>query len=283
MKKKCLIVSLFVLSSCVNAMEKNITGWNPKQYAEGSSPQFSAAMEVLSSINFAKTDNVIDIGCGDGQVTFEIAKRVPDGMVNGIDSSLKMVEFASKRYNDRANLSFECVDITKKYPSEQKFDFAFSFASFAWIKEQQDALINIADTLKQGGMFVGGIAHRDSPYLRARLNVMSILKWVWSFVDYMPPYFALTEEEMKNLCEKAQLKVIQISRNGTPYTFKNRQEFVKFILALPVQTERVPADRHEEFANDIIDEYIKEVPNLVNNDGSIQLVISRMTVIAQKK
>ena len=283
MNKKCFMVSLLALSSCVNAMEKNITGWNPKQYTEGSSPQFSAAMEVLSFINLPEAANVIDIGCGTGIITDRIANKVPVGIVKGIDSSPAMVESASNKYNDKANLSFECVDITKKYPSEQKFDFAFSFASFAWIKEQQEALINIADTLKQGGMFVGGIAHEDSPYLRARLNIMSTLKWVWSFEGYMPFYFPLTEEKMKKLCEKAQLNIIQISRNGTPYTFKNRQEFVKFILALPVQTERVPADRHEEFANDIIDEYIKEVPNLVNDDGSIKLIISRMTVIAQKQ
>jgi len=276
------MVSLLALSYCVNAMEKNITGWNPKQYTEGSAPQFAAAMEVLSSINFAKTDNVIDIGCGDGRVTFEIAEKVSAGTVKGIDSSLKMIESASKNYN-RANLSFERVDITKKYPSEQKFNLAFSFASFAWIEQQQEALNNIADTLKPGGMFVGGIAHKDSPYLRARLNIMSTQKWKWSFINYMPPYYPIDEEIMKNLCEEAQLKVIQISRNGTPYTFKNRQEFVKFIGALPVQKERIPEDRQEEFFNDIIDEYIKEVPNLVNDDGSIKLVISRMTVIAQKK
>lgn len=283
MRKKCFMVSLLALSLCVNAMEKNTTGWNPELYKKGSSPQFAAAMEVLSSINFAKTDNVIDIGCGDGQVTFEIANKVPAGIVKGIDSSPAMVESASNKYNDKANLSFECVDITKKYPSEQKFNFAFSFASFAWIKEQQEALINIAAILKQGGKFIGGIAHKDSPYLRARLNIMSTLKWRYFFIDYIPPYFALTEDMMKELCEKAQLNIIQISRNGTPYTFKNRQEFVKFISALPVQKDRVPEERHKEFFNDIIDEYIKEVPNLVKNDGSIELTISRMTVIAQKQ
>ena len=58
-------------------------------------------------------ERVFDIGCGDGKVTAEIAKQLPNGSVLGIDKSEEMIRFAqenfpSKKYN---NLSFEVQNI----------------------------------------------------------------------------------------------------------------------------------------------------------------------------
>lgn len=283
MNKKYLAASLLVLSFCVHAMEKEVVvnpeSWNAEEYAKNSSPQFRAAMKVLDHIKFQDTNNVLDIGCGDGKITQVIADKVPLGMVKGIDPSFSMIDLASKKYADVKNLFFEHASITK-YTSEQKYHYALAFSSFAWIKEQQQALHNIAALLEPGGFFVGGLAHKEGPYIRARFDIMKSDKWKDCFEGYEIPYYPLTQDMIEKLCEVAGLRVVIVDKRGSTSRFEHRKDFIKFMQALPIQIDKVPADRQEEFLNDIIDDYTREVPQ--NDDGSINLTLSGLLVIAQK-
>jgi trans-aconitate methyltransferase len=283
MKKRYLMVLLLSVSSFVNAMKTtnvvNPNNWDAEKYKVNSTPQFLAVMKVLSHINFNEADDVFDIGSGDGKVTREIAKKVPHGKVKGIDVSSNMVFLASKDHADMPNLSFEHANITN-YTSEQKFDYALSYASFAWIKDQQKALINIADVLKPGGKFVGGIAHKDSAYLCSRYKMLTNEKWEKYFVNYEVPYYPLNEDIIKELCKNAGFTTVIAERKESPYVFGNREAFIKFMQALPIQLDKIPQEHQVEFLNDIINDYIKEVPE--NEDGSITLSLSGLLVVAQK-
>jgi trans-aconitate 2-methyltransferase len=89
---------------------QNEDRWDSQNYKENSDPQFEGAMSALVSYNFKKNESVLDIGCGDGKVTAEIAKLVPDGTVLGIDVSPNMIEFSKKNFSDIPNLSFQVAD-----------------------------------------------------------------------------------------------------------------------------------------------------------------------------
>ena len=81
------------------------TEWNAELYREHSSLQQAMAAEVLQAIKLTSSDRVLDIGCGDGRITSEIARRVPNGCVVGVDASSNMIELASQ--NIRPNLHFK--------------------------------------------------------------------------------------------------------------------------------------------------------------------------------
>jgi ubiquinone/menaquinone biosynthesis C-methylase UbiE len=68
---------------------------NPKKYSENNSLQYNFAMDMLSNIVFGFSSRVLDIGCGDGAITSEIAKIVHEGCVIGTDISTQMTEHAS--------------------------------------------------------------------------------------------------------------------------------------------------------------------------------------------
>ena len=56
------------------------------KYSQESSWQFKRGMELLEQSGIKKGDTVLDIGCGTGELTLEIAKRVgPTGKVIAID------------------------------------------------------------------------------------------------------------------------------------------------------------------------------------------------------
>jgi tRNA G46 methylase TrmB len=43
--------------------------------------------EMTQTLDVTSLDRVLDVGCGDGRIASEIARRVPQGCVVGVDAS----------------------------------------------------------------------------------------------------------------------------------------------------------------------------------------------------
>ncbi len=50
--------------------------WDPEEYNKSSSKQQKWAHELILKLDFKGDERVLDIGCGDGKVTAEIARRL---------------------------------------------------------------------------------------------------------------------------------------------------------------------------------------------------------------
>ena len=68
-----------------------MTEWNAELYRERSSLQQAMAAEVLQALELKGSERVLDVGCGEGRITVEIARRVPNGSVVGVDASSNMI------------------------------------------------------------------------------------------------------------------------------------------------------------------------------------------------
>src|SRR5215469_16003880 len=117
-----------------------MTEWSAELYRERSSLQQTMAAEVLQALKLTSSDRVLDVGCGDGRITFEIARRVPDGYVVGVDASSNMIELASRRSGP--NLHFEVAD-ARSLPFNHEFNLVVSFNALHWVHEQDLALASI--------------------------------------------------------------------------------------------------------------------------------------------
>jgi trans-aconitate methyltransferase len=51
--------------------------WNPEEYSCHSTEQAKWARELIAKLNLQGTERVLDIGCGDGKVTAELASSLP--------------------------------------------------------------------------------------------------------------------------------------------------------------------------------------------------------------
>jgi len=111
-------------------------------------------------------EKILDLGCGDGKLTVEIAKSVPEGLVLGLDSSPSFIETGNeiaKELNLR-NCSFAVEDCAKFSSSDAPefingtWDKVFSNAAYHWILRQPETRISALraayDALKPGGTFV---------------------------------------------------------------------------------------------------------------------------------
>src|ERR1043166_5653513 len=65
--------------------------WDPEDYAKHSSAQLAWARELIARLKLRGDESVLDIGCGDGKVTAELAAALPRGHVAGLDGSQEMI------------------------------------------------------------------------------------------------------------------------------------------------------------------------------------------------
>jgi trans-aconitate 2-methyltransferase len=130
-----------------------MTEWDAAGYARRSGLQRAMADEVLSQLNLEGSERVLDIGCGHGRITAEIAARVPRGSVVGLDRSREMVSFASSHFGPeiRPNLRFEVGD-AGSLPFREEFDLVVSLNALHWVPEQDKALRSIRAAMKSDGV-----------------------------------------------------------------------------------------------------------------------------------
>src|SRR5262245_54755780 len=129
-----------------------MTEWHASDYHRQSGLQQAMAEEQLARLTLSGSERVLDVGCGDGKITAEIAARVPRGSVLGVDPSHDMIAFASGRFAPpaHANLRFEVAD-ARRLPYRDEFDLVVSFNALHWVPEQDAALGSIRAALKPTG------------------------------------------------------------------------------------------------------------------------------------
>ncbi|HYB59793.1 MAG TPA: class I SAM-dependent methyltransferase [Candidatus Acidoferrales bacterium] len=129
--------------------------WDAEDYERHSSPQQQWAHDVFHTLKLKGNEKALDIGCGDGKVTAELAALLPNGSVLGIDNSDTMIDFAHRRFPPVffPNLQFrwgEAMHLTYY----REFDLITSFVSLHWIHNHLAVLAGIKRALKPGGRIV---------------------------------------------------------------------------------------------------------------------------------
>ena len=111
-------------------MAKQGYNWNAQDYAKNSQNQFQWAQELIPKLKLRGNEALLDIGCGDGKITAELAQRLPDGRVVGVDGSKEMIHLAQKNFpsKDYPKLSFQVMD-ARRLTFQEEFDRVFSNAA----------------------------------------------------------------------------------------------------------------------------------------------------------
>lgn len=236
-----------------------MTEWDAAEYSRGSSLQEAMAQEVIALLDLNGSERILDVGCGDGKITAQIAARVPRGSVAGVDPSRDMISFAQGHFGSATlpNLRFQVADV-RRLPFQNEFDLVVSFNALHWIPGQDAALRSIHSALVRGGKaqfrLVPAGARKSLEGVAEETRAAP--EWSAYFEKFQDPYLRLTPDEYVAVAERNGFRVLRLNTQDHAWDFGSRAAFVGFCaVGCVAWTDRLPVAERPKFLNDVLDRY----------------------------
>jgi trans-aconitate methyltransferase len=250
--------------------------WNAADYAANSVVQHAWARELIAKIKLRGDEHVLDVGCGDGKVTAEIARALPRGSVTGVDASPQMIEYARKTFPAAAfpNLRFRVQD-ARKIKFAREFDVFFSNAALHWVDDHQAILRGAVSVLKAGGRLVvscGGKGNAHDVFLALRPE-MRLKRWCGFFRKIPMPYFFYAPADYERWLPKFGFEIKHLQLAAKDATYAGAEGFATWLRTTWIPyVQRVPENLREEFIAAVTQRYVARHPPDAENRVHVRMV-----------
>ncbi|HET7683781.1 MAG TPA: methyltransferase domain-containing protein [Marmoricola sp.] len=251
--------------------------WDPARYLQYADQRGRPFVELLARVPVDRPDEVVDLGCGPGNLTALAAGRWPDARTTGIDSSAEMVERARA---DFPALDFVVADLREWAGEGEPVDVLLSNATLQWVPGHLDLLRELLSRVRPGGCLafqVPGNFTEPSHTLRQELALR-------------PPYAEHLEGSAEPDAHDAATYLRALQRLGCAvdawestylHVLTGPDPVFDWVLGTSARPmlQRLPDDLVERFA----DEFRTALRAAYPDDGNgVVLPFRRVFVVAQK-
>ena len=258
--------------------EKKISSarWNAADYAANSLVQQAWARELIAKLHLRGDEHILDVGCGDGKVTAEIARAVSKGSVTGADASAEMIAFAKKTFpkEKHSNLEFHVMD-AREIHFERKFDLIFSNAALHWVDDHEKFLRGAGSALKPGGRLIvscGGKGNAQDVFVAMRPEIR-LARWREFFRNMPEPYFFYAPQDYEKWLPKAGFKTNNVKLAEKDAIYPGVDGFATWLRTTWIPyAQRVPENLREEFIAAVTDRYVAKYPPDADNNVHVKMV-----------
>ncbi len=258
--------------------------WNPEAYARNSAAQWQWARELLFRLALQGSEPLLDLGCGDGKITAELARAVPRGRAVGIDASPEMIGFAQQTHPPAQypNLAFRRLDM-RALDYQQEFEVVFSNAALHWVDDHRAVLAGANRALRPGGRLVLSCGGRGNA--AGVLDVFQTLRrrpeWQRYFEAMPTPYYFYGTEEYAPWLAETGFLPRRLELVPKDMLHAGPEGLAGWIRTtwMPL-TQRVPEAKRETFIHALGQAYLDRFP--ADSDGMVRVKMVRLEVEAQK-
>ena len=142
--------------------------WDPERYLTFADERGRPFLDLVSRIDAAAPDRVVDLGCGPGNLTRTLAVRWPGAEVLGYDSSAEMIATARR---DPGQVTYDVLDLEGWLDSGDRADVVVSNAMLQWVPGHLALLPRIVASVSPSGWLAfqvpGNFAEPSHTILRA--------------------------------------------------------------------------------------------------------------------
>ncbi|EAS28831.3 uncharacterized protein CIMG_07577 [Coccidioides immitis RS] len=266
--------------------------WSAEAYHTSASFVPLLTQKVLAYIDPHSTDQVLDIGCGDGKFTAKYMDRVSH--VLGLDASKGMIEAAKSDFG-QANAEFRVVDcryLDKELQEGRvgvaRWDKVVSNAALHWILKDPTTRVSVLRAiytcLKPGGLFVfemGG--HGNVPEVHSALIAALVHHGVsFSAAREGIPWFFASEPWMRETLEEIGFRVdkLEVEYRPTKLTTDEKGGMQGWLRLMGASAlEMLDEEKRERVVKEVC-ETLESV--ITREDGSQWLGYVRLRGVAVK-
>lgn len=255
--------------------------WDGEEYHYHSSSQKESASDLMKLIPITGSENVLDVGCGDGKITAALSKKLTLGHILGIDLSPSMIYFASQLYpeSEYPNLQFELMS-AEEVNFDQIFDLVVSFTAFQWIRDHSLVIRNIAKSLKSGGIYGVTMPVGLPKELEQAVNeVINQDRWGRFFVNFDSGWNFVGKEGYQALLEVEGFTVETIQVVPQEDLFPSLEVFRGFISQWFPYLRALPISLRDMFMDDVLNRYLELKP--LDCEGVLHFKVHRLEAVAR--
>jgi len=256
-----------------------------RRYKETSIIQKSAADILFALLKIQPAENVLDIGCGTGNLTRKIYE-ISGGTVVGIDPAAGMISESKKVFGK--DIEF-LVRSAEEIDFVNQFDVIFCNSAFQWIKNIDKAISNFHRSLKKGGRIgIQAPARKNySPNFIEAIETVKKNPYCARYMqDFISPWSLLETARDYASCFTRHSFKVAFSKIQTISTFHSPEETYE-IFASGATAGYLNKDNYkygfdqrywEEFQQVVKESFQKQAIH----EGKVNLAFNRIYLIAVK-
>ena len=247
-----------------------MSDWDAARYHRISDPQLAWGRAVATRLALVPGERLLDLGCGTGRLTTELAQR-PGIRVVGLDRSAAMLEQARGQAgvspgSDPGQTPMYVRGDGATLPFVSAFEAIFSAAVFHWIPDHDALFRSVYVALKPEGRLVaqcGGAGNLERLYGCAR-RLMNSDEHKQYFSGWTNPNHFENVPETERRLEQAGFTDIDVSLVSSPVPFTDTGSFIEFVGAVCLRhhLDRLPAPDRGPFLHQVAELAVEDDPPL---------------------
>jgi trans-aconitate 2-methyltransferase len=151
--------------------------WDPELYHRFRGYRAEPVERIFARLVLERARNIVDLGCGTGEHTVELARRAPDATALGLDSSAAMIERASS-LRSALNAGLQACVVFKRgdfrdFTADCEYDVVFSNAAFQWVSDHRAILAQCFRALRPGGSLAVQMPANDRETAQVTIHALA--------------------------------------------------------------------------------------------------------------
>jgi trans-aconitate 2-methyltransferase len=151
--------------------------WDPDLYHRFRGYRAEPVELIFARLALERAERIVDLGCGTGEHTVELARGAPLAKALGIDSSAAMIERAKALHEGLSDDLKRRVDFARAdmrdFAADNKYDIVFSNAAFQWLGDHPSLLARCFHELRPRGMLAVQMPANDRETAQVTIQALA--------------------------------------------------------------------------------------------------------------
>jgi trans-aconitate 2-methyltransferase len=261
--------------------------WNPDLYNRFRRYRAEPVDAILERLSLGESERIVDLGCGSGEHTAELARRSSRGSALGIDSSAAMIDRAMLMHATlepglARRVKFERGDI-RDFAGDCEWSVIFSNAAIQWLADHRAIFTACHRALAPGGRMVVQMPANEEELAQATLLEMAGQE-PWSsqlgFVKVPSARVGRPDDYTAMLAELGYID-IDCYYHTFHHPMTSPAEIVEWSMATTLRPflSRLSADNHQRF----IDAWRRRIEAVYGTTGPLDFAFRRLFIWARRR